>query len=390
MTGKHKDRAYEKRFSDCTFFWYLYATTVILVHIFLYMKISQTLGRVTALYIWIPCSILLTTLNFITRRTDKIKSCRRRKWTDRVGVLWISFVIISAAMLLFIHLEELILLKYIVCGKNEILFIFTTSFFITMYGFCRANKIETIEINLISPKIGKRHLRIVQLTDLHIGPWTGPLLINQVVNKINSANPDIVVVTGDLVDGHGSMQQEDMKTLRQIKSNHGVYAVTGNHDYYDDIEDSIKFMNDAGMKVLRSETVEIDGIIIVGADDRDHLIKEKWGLSPSELLVLSQAEKQKNTFLLLLRHRPIIEPGTEGHFDLQLSGHTHGGQVLPLITSRHKIGGHSSGLKKLKNGGYLYVSNGAGFVGAPLRFFAPPEITVFNLFGIEIEQNKNL
>ena len=133
------------------------------------------------------------------------------------------------------------------------------------------------------------------------------------------------------------------------------------------------------MKVLKTEAAEAGGIIIAGADDRDHLIKGQWNLSRSELLVLSYEREQRNKFLLLLRHRPIVEKGTEKHFDLQLSGHTHGGQLFPLASSRHMIAGYSRGLKKLKCGGFLYVSNGAGFVGPPVRLFAPPEIAVIDL-----------
>jgi predicted MPP superfamily phosphohydrolase len=196
---------------------------------------------------------------------------------------------------------------------------------------------------------------------------------------VRDVDPDIVVVTGDLADGKLTGRKREIGMLRRIRPRYGMYAVPGNHDYYDDIDEAVFFMESAGMRVLRTEAVEAGGIIIAGADDKDHLIKEQWNLSRSETMVLSHEKEQREKFLLLLRHRPIVEKGTEGHFDLQLSGHTHGGQLFPLLSSRHRIPGYARGLKKLKWGGLLYVSNGAGFVGPPVRLLAPPEIAVIDL-----------
>ncbi|MEG1641908.1 MAG: metallophosphoesterase [Synergistaceae bacterium] len=374
-----EDKTYEKRFSEHNIFWYIYTALIILIHLFLYLQIKKTLGPSITTYLWIPFSLFMTLLSYITRRTKQIRSKRNRKWTDRASVLWLSFVCISAILFLLLNIEELIIMQEIRYGAKELYFIFSLSLAITAYGVHRANKIETINITIFTEKLHTNKLRIVQLTDMHIGQWTGAVLLDTVVKKINEAKPDIVVITGDLVDGRGKGRDEDAKKLREINAPCGIYAITGNHDYYDDVEDSIEFMEKAKMKVLRTEVIDTCGILIAGADDRDHLTAKTWGLTKSELLVLSKSKEQKNKFLLLLRHRPIVETGTKGHFDLQLSGHTHGGQLFPLWSSRHKIGGHSYGLKELKDGGYIYVSNGAGFVGPPLRFFAPPEITVFDL-----------
>lgn len=373
------NKTFEKRFSERKSFWVLYALLIILMHAHLFMVLREALGYSLLTIGWIPFSIFMTALSFITRRTERISSARHRKWTDRAGVLWLAFVFVSTVLSILLHFGEALFTQQISSGALRVFSVMTASFLIILYGVKRANKVETIRIKILTKKLERERLRIVHLTDMHIGPWTGPALLKQVIDKINAQKPDIVVVTGDLVDGHGAKHEEDARLLRTIKAPLGVFAITGNHDYYDDVDDSIRFMKKAGMRVLYTAVAEAGGIIIAGADDRDHLIHKAWGLSRSEVMVLSREKEQKKRFLLLLRHRPVIEPGTEGHFDLQLSGHTHGGQLFPLPTSRHKIGGHSQGLKKLKCGGYLYVSNGAGFVGAPLRYLAPPEITVFDL-----------
>jgi len=105
-------------------------------------------------------------------------------------------------------------------------------------------------------------------------------------------------------------------------------------------------------------------------------------MSKSEELMESLTEREREKFVILLRHRPKIEAVTIGLFDLQLSGHTHGGQLFSLPSSRHKIPGRPKGLLALGRGSSLYVSNGAGFVGPPMRFFAPAEIVVFDLIGV--------
>ena len=374
------DKAYGKRFSAHPAFWIVCGGISVAIHIFFYFKIRAVTGPGWTSALWLGWSFAMMELVFLTRKTDKINSGLQRKWTDRLGGVWLLFVIIAFV----IAIGTDILGKFTsfdAASSKQLPISFGLSTIIMLMGIRQANNIQTTCVTVATDKLpkGENNLRIVQLTDLHLGPWVGLPLLRQIVEKTIAANPDIVVVTGDLADGNLENREDELEILRKIKPRYGMFAVTGNHDYYDDIAAAEKFMESAGMKVLRSEGTEAGGILIVGADDRDHLEKKAWNLSASELLVLSFAKEQKEKFLLLLRHRPIIEPGTEGHFDLQLSGHTHGGQLFPYLNSRHIIAGHDRGLKKLKCGGCLYVSNGAGFVGPPVRLLAPPEIVVIDL-----------
>lgn len=374
------DAAYKKRFSDHIAFWVVCGGIVFAIHFFIYLKIKSITGPGWISSLWLGFSLAMMEVLFLTRRTNRIDSGMQRKWTDRIGGVWMLFVVIafvvlaaSDAFIALLHLHVPLTLRLAAA--------FAVSAATVLFGVREANNIRTTSVSVATEKLpsGTDRLRIVQLTDLHLGPWVGLPLLRQIVDKTLAADADIVVVTGDLADGKLDGREEELELLRRIKPRYGMFAVTGNHDYYDDIDAAERFMESAGMKVLRSEGVEAGGILVVGADDKDHMEKKAWGLTSSELLVLSFEREQKDKFLLLLRHRPIVETGTEGHFDLQLSGHTHGGQLFPYLNSRHIIAGHDRGLKKLKSGGYLYVSNGAGFVGPPVRLLAPPEIVVIDL-----------
>lgn len=375
-----KNRAYEKRFSEHPALWVICGVALLFIHISILLRIYEVAGVGLLSFAWLVVSIFMMFPLLISRRTKKISSAAGRKWTDRVGGVWMLFVLFAFFFLVILDLIKK--MTGLPLSSGVILSIsFCLSFVLLGMGIKQANTIQKTMIEISTSKLpeGCKRLRIVQLTDLHLGPFVGLPLLAQILRKVREVDPDIVVVTGDLADGKLRGRKREIGMLRRIRPRLGMYAVPGNHDYYDDIDEAVFFMESSGMRVLRTEAVETGGIIIAGADDKDHLIKEQWNLTRSETLVLAHEREQKEKFLLLLRHRPIVEKGTEGHFDLQLSGHTHGGQIFPLISSRHKIPGYDRGLKKLKCGGLLYVSNGAGFVGPPVRLLAPPEIAVIDL-----------
>lgn len=365
--------------SDKKEFWAGVGLVLLAMHVYVYLRIRAVVDMGWLSGLWLVWSVAIMTLPFFTRQTDRINNGARKKWSDRLGGTWQLY-----AFYVFVVLGVLDLLNWFtgirLSPLPELLAALAVSAVILVFGIRQANIIQTIKIDIFTGKLPQEtdRLRIVQLSDLHLGPFTGVLLLRQIMRRIREAEPDIVVITGDLADGKLKGRKRELAMLRRIKPKYGVFAVPGNHDYYDDIVETVAFMQAAGIRVLRGETVGAGGIIIAGADDLDHLEKAEWGLSKSETMLLSIPGGNRDKFVLLLRHRPVVEPGTVGLFDLQLSGHTHGGQLLPMLSSRHKIAGRSRGIKQLGGGG-LYVSNGAGHVGPPVRFFAPPEITVFDL-----------
>jgi len=370
----------DQRMSNKNEFWVLGGLILLSTHLYVYTRIRATTGRGWISALWLVWSVIVMTLPYLTRRTNRINHAKGKKWSDRVGSAWSLYAfyvfIVIAAMDLFRRFTGIGLPR-----GYDLAAAFAAAAAILTFGVRQANVIQTIKICLPTAKLPEdtESLRIVQISDLHLGPFTGVLLLAQILRRVREANPDLVVITGDLADGALRGRKREMAMLRRIKPRLGVFAVPGNHDYYYDIDEAVHFMESSGITVLRGQLAETGGIIIAGADDRDHIEKAKWGLSKSETLLLSIPAEHRDKFVLLLRHRPVVETGTTGHFDLQLSGHTHGGQMLPLYSSRHIISGRSRGLKKLKDGGYLYISNGAGYVGPPVRLLAPPEIAVFDL-----------
>lgn len=369
------------RISDKKEFWLAGGLILLAMHVYVYLRVRAATGNVWISALWLTWSAAAITLLFITRKTSRISAAARKKWSDRLGAAWVFF-----AFYVFVALAAMDLLRRLtglsLPAGYDLLAAFAAAALILSFGVRQANIIQTIMITVPTHKLEEGvRLRIVQISDLHLGPFTGILLLAQILRRVREVNADMVVVTGDLADGVLKGRNREIAMLRRIKPRYGVFAVPGNHEYYDNINDAVDFMKAAGMTVLRGELAEAGGIIIAGADDRDHMEKSQWGLSKSEALLLSVPREKRGKFVLLLRHRPVVEMGTLGYFDLQLSGHTHGGQLLPMVSSRHIISGHSRGVKKLNGGSSLYISNGAGYVGPPVRFMAPPEIAVFDLVG---------
>lgn len=374
------DRVYGRRFSERGAFWGLCAALLSAVCLYVYIKIHEARLWPVAGTLWVFLCLAAALISFAARRTKLLRSRRARLFADRCGGLWFVFVIWSC--LLLFSAGALNGLLGLGAGGAELLCLsFAAAFVLVAFGVCGALKLSVTSFDLRTGKLphGVDSLRVVQITDLHLDPLSGFARLSRLVETVRAAAPDIVVATGDVTDGNLAGREREAELFHSLKPRYGFFAVTGNHDYYDGLDESLDFMRRAGMRVLRGEAAEAGGIVVEGADDRDHLARGEWGLTRSETLIVNTYSRNRGKFILLLRHRPIVETGTEGFFDLQLSGHTHGGQLFPLFSSRLFVRGHSRGLKKLRKGSMLYTSNGAGFVGPPVRLFAPPEIVVIDI-----------
>jgi predicted MPP superfamily phosphohydrolase len=165
--------------------------------------------------------------------------------------------------------------------------------------------------------------------------------------------------------------------FREIEPRLGKYGVTGNHEFYAGLDQSIRFTEQAGFTMLRGERIDIgDFLTIAGVDDSQ---ARSFGLfsgrSESDLL----GDLPDNRFVLLLKHRPLLDEDSRGLFDLQLSGHVHRGQIFPFSIITGLYYETQAGLATFSDGSSLYVSRGAGTWGPPVRFLSPPEVTVIDL-----------
>jgi uncharacterized protein len=225
-----------------------------------------------------------------------------------------------------------------------------------------------------------RGFRIVQLSDVHIGPTIGRSWLAEIVGRVNALDPDLVVITGDLVDGSVAHLREHVAPLADLRAKFGVYFVTGNHEYYSGATEWIEELGRLGVRVLRNERVSIGegdaSFDLAGVDDwtaGDTLPDHGPDLGKA---VAGRDERRE---LILLAHQPrqIFEAATQG-VGLMLSGHTHGGQLFPITMMVRLQQPYVAGLSR-HNDTQIYVSRGTGYWGPPIRVGAPPEITLIEL-----------
>jgi predicted MPP superfamily phosphohydrolase len=225
-------------------------------------------------------------------------------------------------------------------------------------------------------------LRIVLISDVHLGVTMGPRRLPTILEPIQALAPDILLSTGDLVDGSAVHLQGAAARFAEIHPRYGKYAVLGNHEQYRGLGLSLAFHQQAGFRVLRGEAVEVvPGLVIAGVDDPGRggpgVVSPDGSDTTDDGALLSRLPEHK--FVIFLKHQPIPPRQGAERVALQLSGHTHGGQIFPfywLTRLRYDFG---PGLHALPTGGRLYLSRGTGTWGPPMRLLAPAEITLVEL-----------
>jgi predicted MPP superfamily phosphohydrolase len=220
-------------------------------------------------------------------------------------------------------------------------------------------------------------LRIVQISDVHLGLIVREERLKRILAIVKEAHPDILVSTGDLVDGEICKLNNLSGLLAEIRPRYGKYAVTGNHEFYAGFEQARCFTEDAGFTLLRGDVVIPGGLItIAGVDDPAVRIE---GGSPNISEEVLLADLPEDKFTVLLKHRPLVDEKAAPFFDLQLSGHVHGGQIFPFTIATWLYYPVTAGYAKVSDRAYLYENRGAGTWGPPIRFLAPPEVAVIDL-----------
>jgi predicted MPP superfamily phosphohydrolase len=256
---------------------------------------------------------------------------------------------------------------------------------IAAYSAFEAWCIRTEHVRLESPKLaaGTPHVRIVQVSDIHLGGMVGKRRLARIARAVSRAEPDLLVGTGDLVDADMSGAQDLAKMLADLPAPLGKYAVTGNHEYYAGLKAAAEFTQRAGFRLLPDECARpCEGLSLAGVSDP---AARGWrgttATGRDEKQVLSEADP--GDFVVLLKHRPLVERGSLPLLDLQLSGHTHRGQIFPfsLFVAAYYEYGH--GLVEPAPGRHLYTSRGSGTWGPPMRFLSPPEVTVIDVVRAE-------
>jgi len=301
------------------------------------------------------------------------------------GYTWMGLVFIAFSLFAVIGLAELLSrlppflipalprlpLHGTLTAAAVLLFTLATG----IYGYNQAKNIRVEKVPIYTDKLpaGTESLRVVQISDLHLGLLNRGAFLAPVISRLKELKPDLLVATGDVVDAQLNCPDDLCAMWQEIVPPLGKFAVTGNHEVYAGLQQSIDFFQRSGFVMLRNTGLSVGGIVrLIGIDD-----EQLWDDTVHETAIL-QAQ-QSDLFTIFLKHRPTVSADDVQLFDLQLSGHVHRGQIFPFnfVTGlRYPM---QDGLYRLAAGSRLYASRGTGTWGPPMRVLSPPEITVFDI-----------
>jgi predicted MPP superfamily phosphohydrolase len=361
------------------------------LHFYMYLKAKAALNFGTKTSILVLCFLaLMVSVPIVLHQIDKPGLEGIAKVVAYVGYTWMAILALFFSISIVIDLLRLLVyLAGLITSRDLSSFTSTTPYHflipfalvlgISFYGYFEARSIRVERITVKSSKIPQDvgSFRIVQISDVHLGVMVGERRLERILEIVRSETPDMLVSTGDLVDGEMHNLKGAMGLLKDMQPPYGKFAVTGNHEFYAGLDKSLAFTKNAGFTILRADTATVLGFLsIVGVDDHEPG-RSAVSKSVSEKELLSTLPQEN--FRLLLKHRPVLDKDALGHFDLQLSGHAHKGQIFPLGLITRAIYPTDDGCLTLEDGSQLCVSRGAGTWGPPIRFLAPPDIVVIEL-----------
>jgi hypothetical protein len=296
----------------------------------------------------------------------------------RVSVVWLgvlnfsffgacaTWVVSIAALWLPFHFEPKVIAEAFL----------GTTILVSIYGLVNANRLEItqITVDLANLPLAWQGRTVALVTDLHLGSVRGTRFASRMVARIQSLQPYAVFISGDLFDGPEANPDRLIEPLKSLSAPAGIYFVTGNHEEFTDPADLIRAVQRTGIRVLNNEKVDVQGLQIVGVHDRE---------TGDPLLfraLLRQAELDRNRASILLAHQPSsLALAEEEGISLQLSGHTHGGQIWPWTWLAARVHGRFNyGLNQFGKM-LVYTSSGAGTWGVPMRVGTKSEIVLIRL-----------
>ncbi|WP_128379097.1 metallophosphoesterase [Streptomyces cavernae] len=242
------------------------------------------------------------------------------------------------------------------------------------YGVLRGPKVKRVTVPLAKLPRAAQGYRIAVVSDIHLGPVLGRGFAQKVVDTINATQPDLIAVVGDLVDGSVEDLSPAAAPLAQLKARHGAFFVTGNHEYFSGAEQWVEHVRELGLRPLENDRTELPYFDLAGVND---VAGDSEGDGPDFAKALGDRDRARTA--VLLAHQPVVIHDAVRHgVDLQLSGHTHGGQLWPGNFVADLANPTLAGLERYGDT-QLYVTRGAGAWGPPVRVGAPSDITVVEL-----------
>lgn len=314
------------------------------------------------------CALSLI-LTFMLRKANL--SVKLMTFMHETGSIWLVFTLY---MVLFLLSFDLIRLFYKPFNFGfQLAFVFTLC--LLGYGYYNYMHPKTTHVDItIKKQAATAAVKIVAISDVHLGLGTGKAMLKEYVGLINKQKPDLVLISGDLIDNDVTplISERMREELEQIQAPLGIFMVPGNHEYIAGIDESVGFINSTPIRLLRDSVAVLpNGIQIVGRDDRHNRRRMPLG----DLLKKTDPAKP----VILLDHQPYkLDETVRAGIDLQFSGHTHRGQIWPVSLLTDSMFEISYGYEKRINT-HLYVSSGLSLWGPPLRIGTDSELVVFNI-----------
>jgi uncharacterized protein len=360
-------------------------------HLYFFLKVKAALspGFTASLFLALFLLLMVTT-PVLVRVLENRGMETFARFIAYTGYSWMGFIFLFFTASLAIDIYHLLLrcagfffhrefTELFLAKRAALILPVVLGMAIALYGYFEARDIKTERILIKTPKIPDtvEKLTIVQISDVHLGLIVREERLKRIISLIKGASPDLLIATGDLVDGQIDRMTGLAELLRDIRPGLGKFAVTGNHEVYAGLSQAVGFTEQAGFRVLRNEVATAGGLInVVGVDDPAIGMVIRSRPVPEKSLL---QKVPPDRFTLLLKHRPAVDPESLGLFDLQLSGHVHKGQIFPFNLLTFLFYPVKTGFTQYPHGSALYVSRGTGTWGPPIRFLAPPEVTVIEL-----------
>ncbi|BEP33034.1 metallophosphoesterase [Variovorax sp. V59] len=379
-----------------------------LLHVYIALRLLPALAMLTPAWplalAALAISALTIPLPFVSRRAGrKASTGELLQWTGLISMGWFSSLFVSTLLrdagLLLAWLASVLFgatVPWHAVLPWSAMAVLVLATLVSMVGFLNARRtadVKRVEVPIRGLPAALEGFTIAQLSDIHVGPTIRNAYIQRIVDAVNRLGADAIAITGDLVDGSVAELREHIAPLAGLRARHGTFVVTGNHEYYAGAHAWIDELRRLGLKVLLNEHVVLQTRNVRGAQNDEELFESQLVLAgvtdytaghfdaahaSDPHLALFDAPPLVHTRVLLAHQPRSATLAAQAGYQLQLSGHTHGGQFFPWNLFVPMQQPFTAGLHRLHDM-WVYVSRGTGYWGPPKRFGAPSEITLLTL-----------
>jgi predicted MPP superfamily phosphohydrolase len=366
-----------------------FLTVLVLLHVYIGVRLLPALQLgVVGMAVGIALLFLSSVLVPVGLMAPRLG---RRRWSEQMTWLALLAMGYFSSLLVLTLLRDAALVALAAFGagnplitRDSAVAVPLVALAVTLVGFINARRVARVvkvDVPIAGLPLALDGYSIAQISDIHVGPTIKRPYLNAIVNRVNALRADAIAITGDLVDGSVRRLSLHTEPLKRLAARDGTFFVTGNHEYYSGAEEWIAEMRRLGLTVLINEHVvrERDGACLMIAGVPDFTAHQFNPAHRSDPRAAAAGAPGNVDVRILLAHQPrSAEAAADAGFDLQLSGHTHGGQFFPWNLFVPLQQPFVAGLNRVRDM-WVYTSRGTGYWGPPKRFGAPSEITLVRL-----------